>query len=495
MATYGRRLSYRVSPAFSRKASSGAALVIVGDKPRRNAMLDVVRLRWVMALVAACSIGCEGTDAPEPDREGLRQPSGLALSPDGRWLFVTGGNWDLVQSHGTLMTVDLAGVHTALVVPDDPRCPPASDELGVRECYPAAFIDGDRTILMGSALGNIAVDLPGGAAGALRLLAVQRVPAAVRWMDAFVEADGVRIDCGQDPDGVCDDAHELVASIDDPDIRLPRDPSRVVLDREGFRFAYVPHLLDSAISVINLDGERGPELTAVQGDFYQPDPFDDGVDIAGGFSVAQRACDPQNPSDASRDCSRPLLFTTHRYWPGIRQFTIAPGLEVVLGGPTDAVTALNPEVVESRPFMGDLEFEDPEHADSLLIVQTTPAGLARVDTSLDEDADPRVELEQTAATCSNPNLLEIYRPEGEEPLALVTCFGDGALTVVALGSFTVVRTIPLGAGANEIVVDAARRQAYVANTREGTISIVSLDRRDPRFLTEWARIGRADRGE
>jgi hypothetical protein len=30
----------------------------------------------------------------------------------------------------------------------------------------------------------------------------------------------------------------------------------------------------------------------------------------------------------------------------------------------------------------------------------------------------------------------------------------------------------------------------VANTLADTISIVSLDRDDPRFLTEWARIGR-----
>ena len=96
------------------------------------------------------------------------------------------------------------------------------------------------------------------------------------------------------------------------------------------------------------------------------------------------------------------------------------------------------------------------------------------------------------ALCNNPNILEVYRPAEAEALALVSCFGDGQLAVVGLGTFTVLATIDVGAGADEIAVDAARAQAYVANTRAGTIAVVGLDHRDRRYLTAWARLGLAD---
>ena len=46
----------------------------------------------------------------------------------------------------------------------------------------------------------------------------------------------------------------------------------------------------------------------------------------------------------------------------------------------------------------------------------------------------------------------------------------------------------IGTG-HEMAIDSAREQLYVANAQENTISIVSLDRQSPDFLTEWARIG------
>jgi hypothetical protein len=447
-----------------------------------------VRSSWVVAaglMLSASS--CEDGDRAAPLRNELRQPSGLALAPSGRWLFVTGGNWDRQQTHGTLMAIDLEGVHAALAAADDSRCPGSRD--GVRECAASSFIESRATVLMGSGLGNIAVDLPGGSSGTARLLVAQRAPAAIRWVDVLTGSDGLRFECGQDDRGVCNDRHAIVESSVNPDVRLPRDPSRVVIDTRGFRFAYVPHLFGGALSLVGLDGERGPSLRSVSGNFYRDDPFEDGVDMAGGFSVAQRACDLASPPEASRDCTRPVLFTSHRYWPGVREFSVAVGQQVVLAGATTSLDPINPDVVHSRPYMGDLAFEDPDIGEHLLVVQTTPGGLARVDTSLDDEGQPRLVVGATVAICGNPNLLQVYRSDGEESLALVTCFADDVLTVVGLSTFTVMRTIPLGEGPNEIVIDHARRQAYVANTRADTISIVSLDRRDPQFLTQWATIG------
>jgi hypothetical protein len=449
-----------------------------------------------LALLVALVGGCAGGTKPDPDRTHLRQPTGLALTPDGRWLFVTGGNWDMVEAAGTLMAIDVVRVHQALAqTVGGPRsavtrarpCRTIADDDATIECDESVFIDSSRTVLLGDAVGNIAMDAPAGELGGLRLLVPQRQPAAVVWLDVFPGGDGVAIDCGEADDGVCAADH-AIASDPDSGTTLPGDPARVVIDDQGFRFAYVPHLIGGSLSLIDLDGEFGPELTDREDEFYREDAFGEGV--RGGFSVASKACDPLQPARETQDCTRPLMYTTNRFLPAVREFAVWPGLQLIAPGVDNDLTPVGVEGIEPRPVMGDLAFEDPDEGDALLVVQTTPGALSRIDTSIDPELErPRNVLQATVPLCSNPNLLAVYRPEGEEGLALVSCFSDGLLAVVGLSTFSVLQSVAVGAGANEIAIDAARRQAYVANTRESTISIVSLDRRDPRFLTEWARLG------
>jgi hypothetical protein len=448
-------------------------------------------------LIVAVLLGaCSGGTKAEPDRAQLRQPTGLAITPDDRWLFVTGGNWDMVEAAGTVMSIDLAAVHRALAesvggprssLTRDRPCRRVADGDATIECDEAMFIDGGNTVLAGSALGNIALDDPAGEQGGFRLLVPQRRPQAVIWVDVVPGGDGVVLDCGQGADGVCAPEYAITA---DPSgsLGLPGDPSRVVLDDQGFRFAYVPHLQGGSLSLIDLDGEFGPELTDREDEFYREDAL--GLGIRGGFSVASKACDPTNAPAETEMCTRPFMYTTNRFLPAVREFVVWPGLQLIAPGVDNDVSPVGTEEMEPRPIMGDLAFEDPEAGDALLVVQTTPGALARIDTTIDPELDrPRNVVQATVPLCSNPNILAVYRPEGEEAMALVSCFSDGLLAVVGLGSFSVLQTVDVGAGANEIAIDLERRQAYVANTRENTISIVSLDRRDPRFLTEWARLG------
>ena len=138
--------------------------------------------------------------------------------------------------------------------------------------------------------------------------------------------------------------------------------------------------------------------------------------------------------------------------------------------------------------MGDLAFEDPAVGERLLVVQTTPPALVRIDTSL-EDGVPRDEVLETIGLCTNPNMLVVHRPPDEEWLAFVSCYDANEVAVVALSTFAVLATIAVGEGANEMAIDAERRQLYVANTKESTISIVGLDRSRAGFLRERARLG------
>jgi hypothetical protein len=442
-----------------------------------------------MAMLAVAS-ACRPDAGPVPDLDALRQPTGLAVSPDQPVLLVTNGNWDRQQLSSTLVAVDLEALFEALARPGEPDeagrpCRRVAEDDATIECDPAAFIDPDTTVRLGSGAGNVAIDRPGGPDGPLRLLVPTRSPASVTWIDVLPGDDQPVLDCGQDEAGICGEGHMIQASVEE---RLPGEPIRVEMDDQGARFAYVPHVLGGALTLIALDGERGPELTDTEAEFFRTDPFEE-EELAGGFGVASRACDPARPSTESRECERPLLYATQRYFPGVRQFTVAAGLDLILPGREIAVTGINPQVVVGRPFMGDLAFEDPAVGDRLLVVQTTPPGLIRLDTSLGDDDSPVDRVLGVVPLCDDPDVLAVHRPAGGEALALVTCGGRGRLAVVGLGSFRELASVPVGKGAFEVVVDDERQQAYVSNPGEDTISIVSLDPLSPQRFTEWARLG------
>jgi len=405
-------------------------------------------------------------------------------------LFATNGNWDRQQVDSTLVAIDLDGLFAALARPGEAgdtsrSCRRVASGDPTLECDPAAFIDPRTTVRLATGAGNIAIDRPAGAEGPLRLLVPTRSPTSLTWIDVLPGGEGVTLDCGQTDAQRCDAEHEIRSSDRE---RFPSEPGRVSVDDQGARFAYVPHLLGGALSLIALDGDRGPELTDVEAEFFRPGPFED-EELLGGFSVAARPCDPLEPPEDSRDCGRPLLYSTHRYFPGLRQFLVAPGLDLILAGREIAMQTINPQVVEARPFLGDLVFEDAT-GDRLLVVQTTPPGLVRLDTSVGDEGDPVDEVIGVVPLCANPNVVTVADAgPGVEALALVTCASEGRLAVIGLGSFRVLASVPVGEGAYDVVFDAERKQAYVSNTAEDTISIVSLDPRSPLRFREWARIG------
>lgn len=424
-----------------------------------------------------------------PDLDALRQPTGLALSPNQPVLLVTNGNWDRAELDSTLVAVDLEALFAALARPGEAGdrsrpCRAVAPDDATIECDPAAFIDPRTTVRLGTGAGNVAIDRPGGVDGPLRLLVPTRSPASITWIDVLSGDDQPVLDCGQGEDGICSDDHRITASASE---RLPGEPSRVEVDEHGARYAYVPHVLGGALSLVALDGERGPELTDSEAEFFREGPFEDEA-LAGGFAVASRACDPERPSAESRDCTRPVLYSTQRYLPSLRLFAVAPGLDLLLAGREVPLPAINPQVVVGRPFMGDLAFED-ETGDRLLVVQTTPPGLVRVDTSLDEDGAAVEGIMDVVPLCDGPNVLALHRPALGEALALVACGTSKRLAVVGLSSFRELASVPVGTGAYEVVVDAARQQAYVSNPGEDTISIVSLDPASPQRFREWARLG------
>lgn len=430
----------------------------------------------------------------------LDQPTGLALSPRGGWLLVSNGDWAQRRDSSSVVALDLDALSASL---EDPGV--ADSKLTTNspcrrisatarlECDPKALIDESHSVRLGRGAGNIAMDQL--AEGRARALIPTRIDPTLTWLDLEENNAGrLTLSCAQDLDRFCQGEH----------VRTDAGPSpaRIELDQEGFGFAYLPQLLEdkgcndsddpdcAGLTLIDLTASKGPSVADFSRSFFREDPIFDS-ELSGGFAVAQRSCDPEAPSELSRDCGRPLLYASQRYWNGVRLFTIAPGTSLILGNVSVEINGANLDAARPLPLNGDLAFMDPEH---LLMVHTTPPALSLVDTSLDENAEPVNMLQTSIPLCANPNMLELWQPNQGPQLAFVSCYSGRRVSVISLDDFTNFRTLHLGDGTNEMLLDAQRQWLFVANVIEDTVSIVSLDPGDPRYLTEFATIGlNADR--
>lgn len=438
-------------------------------------------------------VGCAREPEPAPlDR--LVLPTGLVMTPDARWLLVTNGNWDRAYAGSSLVALDLDALEQGLAAPRsvaaaldrEHPCRHHADEQRI-ECDPGLVIDASLGVRLPAGAGNPAIDRPNGELGPVRLLIPTRIEPTLSWVDLHgpgygLEPDAdLRLDCGQDDERVCDRRFRI--AVDD-------DPARISVDDQGFRFAYLPHLLGRRLTLLALDGEDGPTIVDIEQEFFREDGlFDTG--LGGGFAVVQRPCSvaDDNAPSSSLECTRPFVFASERFWWGLRELQVAPGLDVLISGREKTVLGPNLEAVEAKPLMAGMAFEDPERGDRLLVVHTSPPALSRVDTSLDELGRPFVEVLDTVGLCTNPNLVVVHAPTSGSRLALVSCYGDDALAVVDLGLFVVVATLALGDGPNELLLDPAREWLWVANTVESSISVIELSTGSPMYLREIATIG------
>jgi len=420
----------------------------------------------------------------------------MLVTPNSNWLFVATSDLDRSYAHSSLVAIDLrelqpalanlAGPGAALTASQPCREVNDPESTAPVECDVQYLIDGEQTVLLPRGAGNIAVDYPAGQGGPMRLLIPSSLDVAVSWIDVFA-GDKLRVSCGQDANGLCDAAHTLERLGNRPNgTRIPSNPARIGVDTQGFRFAYLPHLFGGNMTMIDLDGPYGPEVTDIEKEFFLPDPQTE-TEYAGGFAVAQLPCDPENAPDRLAGCTQPYLFASQRHWPAYRMFTVATGLGLILGRGNVPLLGLNFRVVEDRPYTGDVALENPAIGDRVLAVHTTPPGLTRVDVSVDGHRIANKVIE-TVDLCNYPNILEVYRPEVGAALALVSCFGDNELAVVDLGTFAVAQEVPLGDGPNDMAIDTLRHKLYVANVQDSTISVVELDNRSPRYLRVVARL-------
>lgn len=143
-------------------------------------------------------------------------------------------------------------------------------------------------------------------------------------------------------------------------------------------------------------------------------------------------------------------------------------------------------LASASALLGDIAFS--RDGNRLFAVQTSPGGLAYVDTSLDSRGLTRDYEAGLVELCAQPTAMVLFSDEANE-YAAITCYRPAELFIVDLSGVRVVANIVLGTGPNAMTVDQARQYIYVANSLDKTISLVDISRLRPTRFSEVARLG------
>ena len=266
-----------------------------------------VPIFWLSALGAlvlaggGCGLGQAGIDPP---MDQIFLPAGLAVDPDGNWLYVVNSNNDLRFNAGTLLAIDLQKAKLDRDTPSWPECstthftddraaetlaatldkPCCFDRLRpqVLNCNERAYGQADATVQIGSFGGDAAIQTYQGADGELvrRIFMVVRAEPSITFVDVTHPNGSVHMRCnGQRQAGdpqlrnpFCDDNWRVrrpggAATTDNV---LPEEPHSLALDHD-LGILFVSHLtitvsrqiVGGGISTIDIGGPVDPRAPNV----------------------------------------------------------------------------------------------------------------------------------------------------------------------------------------------------------------------------------------
>jgi DNA-binding beta-propeller fold protein YncE len=426
---------------------------------------------------AACANESPGVDPPS---DNFYFPSGLAIDPAGRFLYVSNANSDLRFNAGTLIAVDLD------------RLPPLGEQDGTCPCEPdptsanVQACDASCAIADVVRIGNFGTDVRVRAAGDRIYLTVRDRPSAVEWIDVDTGADAELFDCGQQRfvDNQCDSEHIVDSIIVDDaggattstsELLLPDEPYGLLLieDEELPTRLLVTHLATGQVSLLD-DCSDGLRAIHTSLDLFGPDP----LGRRGAFALAPRGAAAIGP-----------YYVTGRAAPLVTTIEVDPlmgrcddAARVVPGVSFSIATGLS----DGSDARGITFGDDGNRA---FVVDREPPVLIEVDTSI-EDGVPRNRPLRTVEICPEPSLVKM-EPYSDRLQLWVVCFGTSQMFVVDGDLMEVVAVVATGRGPNDLAFDPddTRRRAYVTNFGENTIGIIDLDPTSPTYRFMVRRIG------
>jgi hypothetical protein len=260
----------RARSPLRRRSPLGRGLDAVGRAANSPADTRARRVGWVAAASAlAVSLGtfaslvsgCYATDrGPEPPASSLYFPTGVAISPGGKALFVANSDFDLQYTRGTVQVLDLPRLRAMLPHPTEGTgetdCAAfglAAASLQERALRPGpcgpidlnAPPDGAgslirNTVKVGAFAAEAAVVLrptSDGAPGARLVIPVRGDP-SLTWFDIDddrTEEQTFRLDCAQGSSDGCADSHR--AGTDPTEnsraLTMPKEPINVAVSGRG----------------------------------------------------------------------------------------------------------------------------------------------------------------------------------------------------------------------------------------------------------------------
>lgn len=495
-------------------------------------LLSARRLAPAVALAGSLVLGACATEEPgiSPHRDRFYFPTGITLDPSRELLYVTNSNADLMYNGGTILALDIGRFPQDLsriaqaVAQGRLDCKPARTDSTSWECKESQFAHANATLRIGSFPSGIQLSSDG------RLFVPTRGDDYLLWANVVdLPNGGLDLRCNDDPEtgcgGVgtgedcsvwdCDGAHrvdyseslrqslpsepfgillnELVAAhVDAGGVRrtcrdgLPQPPdcdcgaARHCVDERDTACCqpppsseaihiYLAHLLGGEVSLFTTSRCSGDEtcqvtLQDIRGNFFATHPK---LGIQGGYSLAAKTPgDPAGP-----------IYVSSRVDTRLASFFVRDN-HYIVDDSRVLVGAIYPGA-DNR----DLAFAPG--GDTLYVVNRQPPSLLAIDMTL-EDGLPKEEVVWVEEVCGDPSMLRLD-PQGD--LAYVVCFGTAQIYVVDIGLGQVVEQITTGKGPNELVLDPARKRAFVANFLENTVGIIDLDPTHTTYRRMVVRIG------
>lgn len=493
----------------------------------------IIAFAALLCAGSAALVGCQaeldglrGAEKPglDPPMDRFFFPTGLALSPDGRYLFVSNGNSDLKYNGGTVVVVDVAESldrfdvlwrpdatdvdrPTELLDRVAASCRYAPQNPQLVECHEEDVADtpglvlSDLTVRTGFYPSFIAVEpiaqsvcgahLPEVDEGVIsyRLYTPVRGDPSLTYIDVITSADGTDaasaqvqcLDCG---DGCvtseirdCKGGYKLDepsdARADYVESLLPNEPYGVALDPAG-GFLVMTHLSGGSLSLVDLcgdpvdDGWRRPDLVDVLPGIMGQDA----EGRSGGFSVVQR--------DTADPCG--WFYVSNRAAAQIMTLRVS-GCDAAPEDDRGLRLAIGPSIIMTSPF-GPLEsgadirgMAMAPDGDRLYALSRTPPSLLVVDTSL-EDGHPKNELLDIVEICPRPSVLRVRQGPQGRTLAYAVCFGSGEIYVVDTHDAQVIDRIEAGGGPNDLALmppgSPLAGFGFVTNFGEHTVGVIDL---------------------
>lgn len=417
---------------------------------KRNILLCALAL----VLTAGCGKAAVGLFPPTNE---LFWPIALAVDPQGDYLYVVNGNFDLNYNTGTVSVVDL---RTNVIV-------------------------SNSTIRLGSFGGDIALfsSEVDGKLVAMRGFVTTRENRALTWFDISrddaTNEPRMRCTLEVDPEAKhppeCDDKYVVTSNEDYLDLGLDVF-SMAVGKVDGTTYVFTGSLRDTdclhsagtCAKISAFSVENGDTTLLAQQDF-----------VIGAHGMAVSPLNGQ-------------LYVTSRFFDTIQTMELVPDSTTTTGYALNLVTTFSiGNLGNTGDFTRQIVFN--RGGTRAYLAYRNPSSVVVLDTSLNANDIPYNRVLDVIEVGSNPSDIKlVYNERLQRDLAYVVCFGTNEIWVVDTEMLTVVDRIRIRKGPFKIAVvnnpALQLKRAYITNFEDNSVTVLELDEKSPFYHKEIASL-------